>query len=111
MKKYINVKNPTKNVTHIKIELYYNKGGYNCFTHREEKRGYYISVCPVARDGFLESYCCFTGSKQLIKEVQRKSEKAYNSALASINEFLPGLIDYVCKENTIEVENNEKIFI
>lgn len=103
MTKYLIIENPTKYATHLRIDLYYHKGGYNCFTHKEEKRGYYISVSPVARDGFLESYTCFTGTKQLIKEVQRKSEKAYKTALESINEFLPGLIDYVCKENKIEV--------
>lgn len=111
MRKYLEVKNPTKYATHIKIELYYNKGGFNCFTYRDEKRGYYISVVPVARDGFMESYTAFTGIKQCIKEVNRKSEKAYNSAMDSSGEFLPGLIDYVCKENNIEVLQDEKNYI
>lgn len=109
MKKYLNIKNPTKNINVLKIELYYNLGGYNVWHHTYEKRGYYISVTPLYKEGCMESYVMFTGAKKCIKEVSRKSEKAYNSALDSIGEYLPGLIDYVCTENNIEVAQNESI--
>lgn len=108
MEKYLNLKNPTKEANQLKIRLYYHLGGYNCFTCQEEKRGYYISVTPVYKEGYLESYTMFTGAKQLIKAVNRKSEKARAAALDSIGEFLPGLIDYVCKQNKIEVIQDEK---
>jgi hypothetical protein len=108
MKKYLEVKNQTKDVNALRVEVYYSKGCYNLWTYKEEKRGYYVSVMPVRRDGFMESYTAFTGVKQLIKEVQRKSEKAYNSALQSAGGIINNLIDYVCKENNIEVLQDEK---
>lgn len=105
MKKYLEVKNPTKEVNALRVEVYYNKGGYNLWTHKEEKRGYYASIMPVRRDGFMESYTCFTGVKQLIKEVNRKSDKAYTDAVNAAGDVIEKLIDYVCKENKIEVSN------
>ena len=106
MKKFIDIKNPTKEYNKIKIELYYKLGGYNVWHGHYETRGYYLSVTPVYSDGFLESYTLFTGAKQLIKAVERKSEKAYKTALESIDKYLPELIDYVCKQVNIEVVNN-----
>lgn len=103
MKKYIDIKNPNHNANKIKIELYYHLGGYNYFTYKEEKRGYYISVTPVLHEGYFETVTAFTGIKQCIKEVTRKSEKAYQTALQQINDFLPDLLKYVCDKNNIEV--------
>ena len=105
MKKYLEVKNPTKEVNVIKIELYYSLGGYNCWYGKPEKRGYYLCVTPLYKSGFLESYTMFTGVKQCIKEVNRKSEKAYTAAAEMVNEFLPGLIDLVCNQCGVEVLN------
>ena len=48
MKKYIEIKN-APGITHLKIELYYDLGGYNCFTGKNEPRAYYLSVTPVER--------------------------------------------------------------
>ena len=105
MKKYLEIKNPTKDLNALRVEVYYNKGGYNLWTYKEEKRGYYASVMPVCRNGFMESYTCFTGVKQLIKEVNRKSEKAYNDAINAAGDVIEKLIDYVCTEYNIEVLN------
>ena len=107
MKKYIELKEKTRNATHLKIEVYYNKGGYNAFTGKDEKRGYYVSVSPVEKCGNLESFIAFSGIKQLLIDVTRKSEKAYNLALSNIDRILPGLIEYVCKTNNIEVKQYE----
>ena len=107
MEKFIKIKNPTKDCNMLKIKLYYDLGGYNCWHGNYETRGYYISVTPVYKDGYLESYTLFTGVKQCIKAVNRKSEKAYNAALESLNEFLSGLIAHVCAENKIEVCDND----
>jgi hypothetical protein len=101
MIKYIPIQNPGRNANFVKVELYYNKGGMNYFTYREEKRGYYLSVSPVYRERGMESYTAFTGTKQLIKETSRKSEKAYTIALSEIDNFLPALLDIVCNKNNI----------
>ena len=103
MKKYIKILNPDKNANYLKIEIYYSLGGMNYFTGRAENRGYYISVSPVYRDGILESYTSFTGIKQCLNTVSRKSEKAYNNALTIAPGVLPDLIDLVCTKNNIEI--------
>ena len=104
MKKYISILNPNKNANFIKIEVYYHLGGMNYFTGRAENRGYYISVSPVYKNGITESYTSFTGIKQCIKTVSRKSEKAYNDAVNAAPDVLPDLIDIVCIKNNIEVD-------
>lgn len=110
MKKYIPILNATKESNFLKIEIYYNLGGMNYFTGRAENRGYYISVSPVYRDGILESYTSFTGIKQCLTTVSRKSEKAYNRALMIAPGVLFDLIDLVCTKNNIEI-NRESITI
>lgn len=93
--------------THLKVEVYYNLGGFNAFTYKEEKRGYYLSVSPVekrSRDGYsYESYTAFTGRKLLIKEVKRKSEKAMLTAIEQANALQRELIEYVCGQNGLEM--------
>ena len=61
--------------THIKCEVYYNKGGVNYFTSKTEQRGYYMSVYPVRRENGYEMYVAFTGTKQCIHPVERQSKK------------------------------------
>ena len=106
MKKYIPVKE-SEYATHIKIELRYNLGGFNCFTYAQEKRGYYLHVTPVkreTRDGYgLESFAAFTGYKQLVKEVTRKSAKAEAAAEAATADILDIMIERVCMKNGLEL--------
>ena len=68
----------------INVSVRYNLGGYNPFTSKQEKRGYYISIgpCNVNRmDGYntIETVA-FSGYKMLIKELKRDSNKAYEEA-------------------------------
>lgn len=114
MKKYIKVKENPAKVTHLKIELYYDLGGMNYFTGRAENRGYYLSVSPVTRGtsagGFVsESYTAFTGIKQNIKQVTRKSAKAEAEAEKMAADVMDNLIDYVCRENELEIAEPEAI--
>lgn len=95
MKDYIN-----ENGQDLKIECYYNKGGMNYFTGSVEKRGYYVSVCPVeivkSDNGILSvSYTAFTGIKKLLFEVNRKSAKSLEKAVTMAKEQERELIDYV----------------
>lgn len=84
MKTYKKIKANDDNVTHIKCELYYDLGGYNVFSYKEEPRGYYVSTSPVTRgevDGYvMESYVAFSGYKKCIHEVKRRSKKAEEKA-------------------------------
>lgn len=89
--------------THIKIEVYYSLGGYNYFTYKPERRGYYISVTPVERREYapgcmMEGYTAFTGYKALLKEVTRKSAKAEKEAEAAAPQLREELIRRVMAE-------------
>lgn len=109
MKKLIPLKE-NKNANFIKLETHYNLGGYNCFTHKTEARGFYLSASPVqhfTRDGItFESYTAFTGAKLLLLEVSRKSKKAEAEAERIAEEKEAELIKYVCINNNLEVLQN-----
>lgn len=83
----------------LRVEVYYSLGGMNYFSGRVEKRGYYLSVTPVEHARGFESMMAFSGTKQLILEVARKSAKAEKEALALAEQAKEALIDYVVKDN------------
>lgn len=99
-KKYKEIDNKT-----FEIKLYYDLGGMNYFTGDVERRGYYLSVSPVKisklSNGLRSvSYQAFTGSKQLLLEVKRKSKKAENEALEIANDAkVEELLDYVIQKS------------
>jgi hypothetical protein len=115
IKKYLAVE--SEKATHLKISLYYDKGGMNYFTGGTQKRGLYLSISPVSRstsDKFVtESYTAFTGTKQLIKELKRFSDKALNEAAVEIfaegNETKEKLIKHVCSQNNITLKQMETV--
>lgn len=97
-KKYLEV--AEGNATHIKVEVYYNKGGMNYFTSRVEARGIYLSVSPVTRGENSESYMGFSGIKKHLLAMTRFNQK-------KVDEFVVDeateqeLIKYVCEKNNI----------
>lgn len=92
--------------THLKIEVYYHKGGMNYFTYKQEARGYWLSVCPVelakGNGHTMETYTAFSGSKLLMKEVKRKSDKAYTEALQLAAEKEQMLIERVLERHGLK---------
>ena len=99
------------NATHIKVELNYHIGGMNYFSCRNEVRGLYISVTPVNRtehNGGLisESYTAFSGTKMLLKEMTRFSQKVLDTF--EVNESdLNMLLNDVLKKNGITLKLKE----
>lgn len=63
----------------LKIEVYYSLGGYDYFSYKEEKRGFYISLRPMKES--KEGLCSFSlfgkdsGYKILLEEVKRNNPK------------------------------------
>ena len=106
-KRYIELENPSRNATHLKIEVYYSLGGYNLFTYKPEERGYYLSVSPVCkfnRNGVtMESYTAFSGIKKCIKPVSRQSKKAAAQAGEIAKNHIHELVTYVCNTNGLNV--------
>lgn len=87
MKKYFPITN-SKDVTHLKIHVSYELGGYSYATSRSSKRGYYAYITPLKIENHgtynTESYAMFSGFKTLVKEVTRKSKKAENEAISLV---------------------------
>lgn len=106
VKKYISLA-PGARATHLKIEVYYSLGGSNCYTYRNEKRGYYLSVSPVTREArggcMMESYTAFTGTKYCVLPVTRQSAKSAAQAVKMAEDLEQTLIAFVCRENALEV--------
>jgi rubrerythrin len=88
----------------LKISLYYSLGGWNNFTGEKEPRGYYFSVSPVTvdrrEDGSISStaFTIFSGTKKLLLETKRKSDKAAKQAEDMVPEWEQTLIDHVMKK-------------
>ena len=83
-------------VTHLRVDLTYNKGGMNVWTYKQEPRGYYMTIVPVFRDGIMEGFTAFSGKKYLMKSVTRASAKqeqeAWNGVRAFIGDDLRGVV-------------------
>lgn len=109
--KYIKAEGPQ--VSHLRIDLYYDLGGFNGFTYRNDPRGYYLSVTPVERCDrggyFTESQTLFRGAKLLIKEVTRKgagvAKEAEKIAITRIDE----LVNYICTTESITLLEEIKL--
>ena len=103
MKTYEKIEGSNKE---LKIEVYYSKGGMNYFSSQVEARGYYLSVSPVERQQqnssiVIESFAAFSGTKVLIKEVARKSEKAFQEAILLAEARIDELRKYVLDKNKL----------
>lgn len=72
----------------MKISISYDKGGYNYFNSKIDRRGVYVHFKPVLRQdtglGFRSERCTITGNvyesgfKVFLKELGRRSEKQEN---------------------------------
>ena len=110
-KEYIEIKDNPK-ATHLKVSLYYSKGGMNYFTGTNERRGIWLSVSPVTRTvypegGSSEGYTAFTGVKECLKEMARFNQNTFDRfSIPETN--LERMIDHVCIKNGIPKENLTK---
>lgn len=98
-------------VTHLKAEIYYSLGGINYFTYKNEPRGYYMSISPVQREtrdyGTMESYTAFSGLKQCVLPVQRKSQKKLEEAITYFEENVFEFMKNHFGEYNVDTENYE----
>lgn len=80
--------------THVRTEVYYDKGGINYFTYKNTERGYYMSVMPVTRKGGMESYTAFSGTKKLIVPCKAKCK---SRSAAAKKEFIIYHTEFMAK--------------
>ena len=104
--KYYKVTNhPT--ITHLKMELYYSKGGTNVWNSKTEDRGYYMSISPVKRERGIETYIGGPGIKRCILETQRKSKKKEEEAISLFNNHILAFKNMYFSEYQIDVDSCE----
>lgn len=109
VKKYIPLKETTEKTAYkanfIRVELYYDKGGYDYMSYRQKPRGFYLSVTPVFKENkgtyTTEMFGAFRGYKQLILEVNRFSDKQYNKAVDLSKSFESLMVNRILKENNL----------
>ena len=106
MKKYIKLQENQNGFTHLKLELFYDKGGEYAIN---SKRGYYVMCYPVTvstnSTGNIvsESFWGYSGFKSLILEVSRKSKKAEAEALQLIEGKQDVLINKVLTKHNLQL--------
>lgn len=103
----------TEENNYVEVETKYNIGGMNYFTSREEARGYYLHVSPVEERRYDSGatsriYQGFSGTKQLIHEVKRKSEKQALIADEKAYDRIQDLVEHVCEKNDISLAQDWK---
>lgn len=94
--KYITVDTNTK--LHVYVE--YDMGSE--WSYNKHPRGYYLSVNPITVERIggvsFNRYEAYTGVRDLLLEVSRKSKKAEKQALSIAETKEQILVDYVCKK-------------
>ena len=83
---------------YIKAEVYYDKGGYSCFTYKNRPRGYVVSAAPVGvwldSCGTWESYEMFSAVRkgEFLFEVSRQSKKKNDEAVKYFDKNIDRLV-------------------
>ena len=95
------------NATHIRIDLTYNIGGMNYFQGASEERGLYLSVTPVSRTQHennlvSETYSGFSGTKMLVKPMNRFSQKTLDTFEVWESD-VEKLLNHVITKNSIKL--------
>ena len=96
-----------KDVNRIRLSVAYSLGGTNCFTYKNEPRGYYLCATPEYACEHMVNYVLGAGAKHLLLEVPRQSKKRAMEACAKAEQLAPQLVEWCCKEYGLTVEPTE----
>ena len=107
VRKYKIKNNKDANV--LKIEIYYDLGGPNLFTYKNEKRGYYFSLTPVKVEGAWESYTAFSGSKTCIEEASRKSKKKFEEVCKRMDQLINKYRELILRSYDVDLNDYTEI--
>src|SRR5215510_5759245 len=108
----IPVSNPTEDVTHLEISVFYQKVGMNYATYKRELGGIYVSVTPVKIADGMVSFILFSGTKRLLETAERLNRKR----LAAVGERVEAdvklqvgttweMVQHVCTAQGISIED------
>ena len=107
----IPVSNPTEDVTHLEISVFYQKACMNYASYKREPGGIYVSVTPVKIADGMVSFILFSGTKRLLETAERLNRKR----LAAVGERVEAdvkmqigstweLVQHVCTGRGITIE-------
>ena len=65
-KRYIHIEDNK----YLKVQVYYDLGGMNYFTGKQESRGYYIMVKPIEKGEGWESFDCLLYTSPSPRDVE-----------------------------------------
>lgn len=106
LKRYIPIPE-TEYCNCMKVEIYYTLGGYNVWNYKVDPRGFYLSITPMMRelkDGYVsETYSAYTGLRQLLLQVERRSKRTETIAVNEAAKILNPLIRQVCDKNNLPI--------
>lgn len=94
----------------IEVEVTYDKGGYSYFSYEPKKRGYYLRIQPLTIkecDGYTsESFMAFSGVRDFILEVGRRSNKSEKLAKEMVIEKWNEYQDYILRKYGVDIPKN-----
>ena len=104
------ISNPTEDVTHIEVTVFYQKCGFNYGTGNREPGGIYCAARPVKVADGMVSFVLFSGTKRLLETAERLNRKR----LAAVGERVEAdvklqlgstweLVQHVCTERGITI--------
>ena len=89
----------------VEVEVYYDAGGRSFLSGEFNKRGYYLAVQPVKREGNCKSMLAFSGAKTLIEEVKRFSARKLQEAALQATQLpnYQNLLNHVLTKNNLKL--------
>ena len=96
----------TKNANVIIASIYYNKGGANFYSYKNEERGYYFSIIPEEQRGCMHIYEGFSGVKTCILPVNRQSKKSFEVAKSMLEKYIDLYLDDYCNDNGFTIDKS-----
>ena len=89
----------------VDVEVYYDAGGRSFLSGEFNKRGYYLAVQPVKREGNCKSMVAFPGTKTLIEEVTRFSARKLQEAALQATQLpvYQKLLNHVLAKNDLKL--------
>ena len=96
-----------KDVNRIRLSVAYSLGGTNCFTYKNEPRGYYLCATPEYAHEHMVSCVLGAGAKHLLLEVPRQSKKRAMEVCAKAEQLAPQLVEWCRREYGLTVESAE----
>jgi len=95
----------------VEVEVYYDAGGRSFLSGEFNKRGYYLAVQPVKREGNCKSMLAFSGTKTLIEEVKRFSARKLQEAALQATQLpvYQNLLTHVLAKNDLKLADGTPV--